>query len=234
MDRFEENLASTGALADGLRRRMYLFIREQRRPVSRDEAAEAVGISRKLAAFHLDKLVEKGLLQAHYERLTGRTGPGAGRPAKVYEPSEEVVSVSIPHRSYEVVGDILLDAVEGTSGAGSARSAALAAAYERGGQLVSDEARGRAVGNKQGALELVRDILSERGYEPYLDEPGTLNLHNCPFHGLAQRSPELICEINKAFIEGLLAGIKGQTLEAFLEPLPGECCVHVRAKEKNL
>jgi hypothetical protein len=101
MQSFEHALEAVGTLADDLRRRMYLFIRDRGRPVSRDEAAEAVGISRKLAAFHLDKLIEKGLLKAHYRRLSGRSGPGAGRPSKVYEPAEVQVAVSIPSRSYD-------------------------------------------------------------------------------------------------------------------------------------
>jgi predicted ArsR family transcriptional regulator len=107
MESFEHDLEAVGTLADDLRRRMYLFIRDRGRPVSRDEAAEAVGISRKLAAFHLDKLIEKGLLKAHYTRLSGRSGPGAGRPSKVYEPAEVEVAVSIPSRSYDFAGRIL-------------------------------------------------------------------------------------------------------------------------------
>src|ERR671919_2538980 len=135
MASFEERLETTGVLADELRRRMYLFIRDQRRPVGRDEAAQAVGISRKLAAFHLDKMVERGLLTARYMRLSGKTGPGAGRPAKVYEPSERDVSVSIPYRSYEVVGDILLDALESTQEAVSPAVAVRHAAFEQGAEL---------------------------------------------------------------------------------------------------
>src|ERR687892_522592 len=135
MASFEERLETTGVLADELRRRMYLYIRGQRRPVGRDEAAQAVGISRKLAAFHLDKMVERGLLTAHYVRLSGKTGPGAGRPAKVYEPSERDVSVSIPFRSYEVVGDILLDALESTPEEGSPAAAVRSAAFEQGAEL---------------------------------------------------------------------------------------------------
>jgi predicted ArsR family transcriptional regulator len=212
---------------------MYLYIRKQRRPVGRDEAARAVGISRKLAAFHLDKLVEKGLLTPRYVRLTGRSGPGAGRPAKVYEPSGQEVSVSIPFRSYDVVGDILLDALEDTSRSKSVRSAVQAAAVKRGTELGESERptrRARAT-NKRAALKVANEALSKQGYEPYPDEHGGLRLHNCPFHSLAQRSPELVCGINQAFIDGVLEGLAAGELEAVLDPRPGECCVRLRPKE---
>lgn len=230
MEGFEERLETTGALADELRRRMYLFIRERRRPVGRDEAAQAAGISRKLAAFHLDKMVERGLLTAHYKRLSGRAGPGAGRPAKVYEPSELDISVSIPFRSYEVVGDILLDALESTQEGGSPTEAARHSAFERGKELGASVRSGlkRRLRSDKGQAEVVGEILSEKGYEPYRDEGGGVRLHNCPFHRLAQRSPDLVCGLNHAFVDGLLSGLGVNSLDAILDPRPGECCVRVQ------
>lgn len=231
MDDFERRLESTGALADEHRRALYLFVRGQRRPVGRDEAAQAVGISRKLAAFHLDRLVEKGLLTPRYERLTGRSGPGAGRPAKLYEPTADDVSVSIPYRSYEVVGDVLLDALE-SAHSPETRAAIRDAAFRRGEEVGRNHrpSRGRRGTSKKAALKAAHEILASRGYEPYADERG-LRLHNCPFHALAQRSPELVCGINQAFMEGLLTGIGMSRLQAVLDPRPGECCVHLRPKE---
>jgi predicted ArsR family transcriptional regulator len=231
MDSFEQRLDSAGALAGGLRRDIYLYIREQRRRVGREEAARAVGISPKLAAFHLDTMVKKGLLTAHYVRLSGKSGPGAGRPSKVYEPSEREISVSIPYRSYEVVGDILLDALEST--AEPAGAAVARAAHERGLALGQGERRAgklRSVGKKK-AFKVAGEFLSERGYEPYRDAGGDLRLHNCPFHGLAQRSPELVCSLNRAFIEGFLAGLGNSSVEAILDPQPGQCCVRLRECE---
>ncbi|MDQ4096116.1 MAG: transcriptional regulator [Actinomycetota bacterium] len=233
MENFEQHLESTGALADELRRTLFLFIRQQRRAVGRDEAARAVGISRTLAAFHLDKLVEKGLLTARYVRLTGRPGPGAGRPAKVYEPSGKDVSVSIPFRSYDVVADILLDALEQAPRSKSGHAAVRASARTRGIELGQSERslRRESPKTKKAALKTAHDVLSERGYEPYDDERGGLRLHNCPFYALAQRSTELVCGINQAFIDGLLEGLGTRQLIAVLDPRPGECCVHVRANE---
>src|SRR4029078_11433197 len=79
LGRMKRDVSALAALDDDLRRQMYLEIRQRRRPVSREEVAEAVGVSRKLAAFHLDKLVDRGLLVATYARPPGRGGRGAGR-----------------------------------------------------------------------------------------------------------------------------------------------------------
>lgn len=222
---------AVAALEDDLRRRMYLFIRSQGRAISRDEAAEHVGISRKLAAFHLDKLVERGLLTAHYARLPGRTGPGAGRSSKLYEPSELEVNVSIPERRYDIVGEILVAALEQDSKE-SAREAATRIAREKGyaiGEEVKVELRLRPPGSER-ALSVAEETLSSYGFEPYREAGGdVISLRNCPFHTLARYSPELICGLNREFIDGLLRGLGNDTVEAALEPTPGECCVKLKA-----
>jgi predicted ArsR family transcriptional regulator len=231
MEPFERSVEAVGMLADELRRRMFLFIRAQRRPVSRDEAAEAVGISRKLAAFHLDKLVEGGLLAAHYHRLSGRTGPGAGRPSKVYEPADVQLSVSIPSRSYDFAARILVSAVAGSSA--TSREEVRTAAREQGvsvGRKIKVERRLRRLSPKK-AVAVASEALYDRGYEPYIDAGGSLRLGNCPFHVLAQQSVEIVCGLNQAFIEGLLTGLDAEGLAAVLDPRPGECCVRVAARE---
>ena len=222
--------APIAALDDDLRRRMYVFIRRQGRPVSRDEAAAHVGISRKLAAFHLDKLVERGLLTAQYARLPGRTGPGAGRSSKLYEPSDLEVQVSIPERRYDIVGEILVATlVEDSSG--SPRDAAKRIANDKGrdiGEEVKAALRLRPPGSER-VLSIAEDTLSGYGFEPYRDGDA-ISLRNCPFHTLARHAPDLVCGLNREFIDGLLRGLGNESVEASLEPTPGECCVKLRAK----
>jgi len=174
--------------------------------------------------------VERGLLTAHYMRLSGKTGPGAGRPSKVYEPSDRDVSVSIPHRSYEVVGDVLLDALESTHEGRSPAAAVQHAAFEQGeklGNTVRRDLKRRPTTSKT-QTDIVVQVLSERGYEPYRDQVGNIRLHNCPFHRLAQRSPELVCGLNHAFVDGLLSGLGLASFAASLDPTPGECCVRIQ------
>lgn len=223
-----------GALEDDLRRRMYIFIRRQGTPVSRDEAAGHVGISRKLAAFHLDKLVERGLLTAHYGRLPGRSGPGAGRSSKLYEPSDLEVDVSLPERRYDIIGEIMVAALDQESSE-PPREAAKRVAFERG-QAIGDEIRGqmrlRPPGSER-ALSIAEETLSEYGFEPYREDAETISLRNCPFHTLADQAPELVCGLNREFIDGLLRGLGNDSVEAALLPTPGRCCVKLRAKQQS-
>jgi predicted ArsR family transcriptional regulator len=222
--------ASIGALEDDLRRAMYLFIRQEGRAVTRDEAAAAVGISRKLAAFHLDKLEDKGLLVSHYARPPGRSGPGAGRSAKYYGISDEEIEVSLPAREYDVVGAILVDAIVASEGGGSAREAAARIAYEKGREVGEDvkKASGLRPPGAERALAVAESVLAENGYEPYRDEQDALRLRNCPFHDLSRRSPELVCGLNKSFVEGILNGLGNDSVTADLDRRPGECCVRLR------
>jgi predicted ArsR family transcriptional regulator len=227
--------ASLGALEDDVRRRMYLFIRAQARPVSRDEAAREAGISRKLAAFHLDKLVDRGLLKAHYARPPGRTGPGAGRPSKMYEPSGVELGASLPERRYDIVGEILVEAIHSRSPDESVNGAAHRVARETGHELGREVRRAGKLhpAGPERALSAARDVLRHHGFEPYESTAGELALRNCPFHALSQRSPELVCGLNQAFIDGLLRGLGNETVDAALEPEPGQCCVKLRAPAKR-
>jgi predicted ArsR family transcriptional regulator len=228
-------VAALGALEDNVRRRMYLFIRDQARPVSRDEAAKEAGISRKLAAFHLDKLVDRGLLQAHYARPPGRRGPGAGRPSKLYEPAGAELSLSIPERRYDLVGQLLVDAIETRSHEESTSDATRRVARQAGADLGREVRRTRRLhpAGPERALSVARDVLRDHGFEPYESTGGELALRNCPFHVLAQRAPELVCGLNQAFVDGLLRGLGNETVEAALEPQPGQCCVKLRAPAKR-
>lgn len=223
-----------GALEDDLRRRMYVFIRRQGKPVSRDEAADHVGISRKLAAFHLDKLVERGLLVAHYARLPGRTGPGAGRSSKLYEPSDLEVDVSLPERRYDIVGEIMVAALNQDSG-DSPREVAKRIAFEKGqaiGDQIRDEMRLRPPGSER-TLSIAEETLSEYGFEPYREGSETISLRNCPFHTLSRQAPELVCGLNREFIDGMLRGLGNESVEADLLPTPGQCCVKLRAHQES-
>lgn len=210
-------------LDDELRRGMYTFIRAARRPVTRDEAAAAVGISRKLAAFHLDKLVDAGVLRAGYQRTTR-----VGRAPKVYEPVETDIRISIPPRQPDLLADILLDAVL-AEGEG-ARTAALRVARERGrslGATEREQARPGRLGAER-ALTMAATALERTGFEPDRRSPTCVRLRTCPFHPLAAKAPEMVCGINHAFVSGLLDGLDTTTVHAVLAPETGECCVELR------
>lgn len=225
-----EKTAAVAALADPLRRRLYEMVRSAGHPVSRDQAADATGISRSLAAFHLDKLVARGLLTFEYTRPEGRSGPGAGRSSKMYSPSDVNIEVSIPERQYSVIGKLLVDSILAEPGQAERSAVAANVAATEGrriGEEVRKELRMRPPGTER-ALAATADILRDRGYEPYPAEDGSLRLRSCPFHEVARHAPELVCRMNREFIEGIVRGIGNRTLEAALEPTPGQCCVVLR------
>jgi len=219
-----------GALEDELRRKLYLFVRAQGRPINRDEAAEAVGISRKLAAFHLDKLVDRGLLTPTYARPPGRGGPGAGRSAKYYQPSNREIDVTIPERRYDLLGSVFLRALRSQKKEESGQEAALRAANETGLELGELERRLRGLPppGPERAMTVATDVLEEAGYEPYRDEAGCVRLRSCPFHKLAEQERDLVCELNERLVEGIVRGLGNDTLGVLLDQVPGECCVRLQ------
>ena len=194
------------ALADPVRRDLYEYVAEAGHEVGRAEAADAVGVVRTLAAFHLDKLVDAGLLEVAHRRLTGRSGPGAGRPAKVYRVAVREHLVSVPPRDYRGLAMLLAEAVE----AAGAEEALQAAAR-------------RVPADPREPVE----VLAGRGYRPYRDG-GVIRSRNCPFRALSEEFPVLVCAMNHALIGALVGG--GARVR--LDPRPGECCVVVE-KSKN-
>lgn len=216
-------------MEDELRRGMYVFIRRARRPVTRDEAAAAVGISRKLAAFHLDKLVVAGMLHARYEAVGGIRK--VGRRPKVYEPAQAEIQVSIPPRQHDVLAGILLEAMLSAGETENARAAAVRVAGEHGrgvGAAERERSRPGRLGAER-ALTLATGVLERHGFEPARESSTCVRLRNCPFHPLVARAPELVCGINHAYLAGLLAGLDAATVDAVLDPGISECCVELRA-----
>jgi predicted ArsR family transcriptional regulator len=233
LKRLKSDASAVAALEDELRQRMYLEVRRRRRPVSREEIAEAVGVSRKLAAFHLDKLVDRGLLVTSYARPPGRGGRGAGRSAKYYEPSAREVDVSIPERNYDVMGTILVRAIDGHRPGESTGTAARRIARELGEEWGETEREHRRLPRPgpERAISVATDVLSGCGYEPYA-EGGTVRLRNCPFHALAQESRELVCGLNRELVQGVVSGLGNDSVDVVLAPTPDECCVQLRAPAK--
>ena len=211
------DLASLSSLDDPVRRRLYEVVTSHPGPVNRDEAASEAGIGRALAVYHLDKLVESGLLTASYQRPPGRRGPGAGRPAKVYARSDREFAVTVPPREYELAARLLVQAVEADP---SARSrAALAEAARRLGTEL-----GSAFERDAGERD-VTGVLAQQGYEPCDGADGVIRLRNCPFHQLTEQHREVVCGMNLALVEGLVDGLGAGGLRPVLDPQPGPCCV---------
>ena len=204
-----------------------MYIRSAGHPVTREEAAEQVGISRKLAAFHLDKLVDVGLLVAGVDDTRPRR---VGRAPKAYRPADSALLLSIPHREYERLATLLLDAALAVDAGESPAVAGLRVARGAGEALGASVRSGstQSEAGRPCTLAAIEAVLDAEGFEPFRSSPHRIRLRNCPFHPLAQREPALVCAINHAFLGGLLDGLHASSLQAELEPAPDECCVEIR------
>ena len=218
------DLASLSTLDDPVRRRLYEVVTGRDGPVGRDEAAAAAGVGRALAVYHLDKLVEAGLLTASYQRPPGRSGPGAGRPAKLYARSDREFAVIVPPREYELAARLLVDVVE--SDPTDHSRAALGEAAHRLGATLGSRFRAGASGRATAGPD-VEGVLTQQGYEPGRGHDGVIRLRNCPFHQLAERHRDVVCGMNLALVEGLVAGLGADDWRPVLDPRPGHCCVAI-------
>jgi predicted ArsR family transcriptional regulator len=219
------DVVGLAALADPLRRRLYRYVVRSSGPVGREAVAEGVDVPVHTAKFHLDRMVDDGLLEVEFRRLSGRTGPGAGRPAKLYRRAAREFAVSLPERHYDLLSEVLADAA--------------ASSVER--RVTVDEVapevarrhgheRGATAGQVRGSqLERVAAVLDEVGYEPRVAE-GRMVLENCPFDRVAREHTQLVCGLNLDFVAGVAEGLGCDDVTATLEPAPGRCCVSARRR----
>lgn len=217
------DLVAVALLAEPVRQRLYSYVRERRKPVGREEAARHTGITAKLAAFHLDRMAEAGLLEVDYRRLSGRVGPGAGRPAKVYTISPRSFSVVIPQTRYALAASMMATALSGGD-SGADGAASLQEAATTAGESLGADIRART---KSGRREAIQRKLEQLGFEPQSQESGALSLRNCIFSELSMSHRELVCGMNAAFVRGLLGGARLRSLEVERQPVESSCCVRI-------
>ncbi len=239
LDDFAAQVAGVGALVEPARRALYLYVAAQPGPVSRDQAAAGVGLPRHAVKFHLDKLVDEGLLETEFRRLSDRQGPGAGRPSKLYRRSGRQVTVTLPERRYDLAGQILARAIEDAAGEGlPVRKSLDRAAADAGRTLATKALATKALATKVQAtptatarttsLASTAEVLAAQGYEPRINSDA-LVLANCPFHTLARDHTELVCGMNLAVITALVAELGHGDVTVSLEPGPDRCCVTLRS-----
>ena len=220
----EEDALRIAALADGTRRALYEYVVAQPEAVGRERAALALGLAAHNVAFHLDRLVAEGLLVVEYRRLGNKTGPGAGRPSKLYRRSPREFTVSLPPRHYDLVGDILAGAVERNLN-GEALEVALTQEARAHGRILAARAKSTPGSDP---LDLLAGILAGQGYEPEITAK-VARLRNCPFEALAQKHTALVCSLNRDFVQGICEGLGTRSITSCLEPEEGQCCVKARA-----
>lgn len=208
-----DRVAAVSALDEPVRRALLDYVSRSDAPVSRDDVAEAFGLARSTAVFHLDRLAEAGLLAVEFRRLAGRTGPGAGRPSKLYTKAAGEVAVTVPERRYDFAGNLLLAAIEESARTGEAVPEALQRTAQQAGRTLA-----------AGGRSLER-ILEDQGFEPRPDGGGGLVLGNCPFHRLARQHTEIVCQLNLDLLRAAAEGAGDRQHTMILDPGTGRCCV---------
>lgn len=223
-EELDTQILSIAALGEPVRRALYQYVAAQDHPVSREQAAAGTTVALHTAKFHLDKLVADGLLDVEYARPPGRTGPGAGRPAKLYRRSARAISVSLPERRYDLAGRVMAEAITAAARDATPVTEALRAAARATGRALVAESDGQQVTESAG--QQVTEVLAAHGYEPRATG-SCVTLANCPFHSLAENYTELVCGINLDLLDGVLDALGSTGLHARLDPGPGRCCVTI-------
>ena len=225
---FEQRVAGVASLAEPQRKALYQFVVSRGDAVSKDEAAAAMGVARSVATFHLERLVADGLLVTEFRRISGRQGPGAGRPAKLYRRAEREVSVSLPARQYDLAAGLLAAAVDEATRTGTPVADALTQAATERGHDLGDRARREAGprASRRSRVDAALAVLDEQGYEPRR-EGAEIVLANCPFHALVDEQRDLVCGMNRDFLCGMAEAVGDDVLAARLAPSEGNCCVRL-------
>jgi predicted ArsR family transcriptional regulator len=225
-------ISGIASLDQPLRRDLYRLLAAADGWTTRDAAAAALDVARSVAAFHLDKLVEAGIADVGFERTSGRQGPGAGRPSKLYRLASDELAASVPERHYDLAASLLAAAATESTRTGVPVAECLRVAAHTAGRQAGDEGREAVIAARRNdeRRQAVIDVLARHGYDPQLDRRSEIPLANCPFHRLAEEHRELVCGMNLDYLDGLLDGIgQADRLAARLEPAPGYCCVRIAA-----
>jgi predicted ArsR family transcriptional regulator len=208
-------MAAVASLGDEKRRQLFELIAASDAAVGRDDAALALGLPRSTASFHLDRLVQDGLLAVEFHKAAGKSGPGSGRPAKMYRQATSEVGASVPDRNYDLAAELLVAAIEhSTATGGAVRDSLLATSYRKGQALAS-------------GAESLEDFIAGEGYGPRPDGAGGFVLVNCPFHRLSDGHPDVVCAMNGSFLQGAAAACGESEDRVAPNSEPGQCCARI-------
>ena len=200
-DRELGELASS--LGDATRRGIYISVRESSEPVTASQVSAVFGLHTNVARHHLNKLVNDGYLRVTHRRRPGKRSPGAGRPAKHYEPTRKEISVQYPERRYDLLAELLLPVVERLD-ARSARGVAEEIGIEFGRELAAEIGMPEDAGFET-AVKAVAKAMMEVGFGANAgDADHMLVTKHCPFGAAATDHPDIVCRLDQGIVRGLL------------------------------
>lgn len=219
-----DDLTGLGVLADPLRRRLYEAVVAHEVAVGREQISAETGLVHHVVKFNLEKLVAAGLLDVEHRRLEERTGPGAGRPSKLYRRAARTFEVSLPSRRYEFAGRILAHAVQAAQVNDEPIADAVRRTAAEAGHRLGRGALNR--GGRRAPSSVLIDALSAEGFEP-AKVGKQIVLRNCPFAGLVADCATLICHMNLDMMNGLIDEVGAEQYTAGHEIDTDTCCVRL-------
>ncbi len=199
------DLASS--LGDTTRRGIFIAAREAPEPVTVSQIAALFDLHSNVARHHLDRLVADGWLQVSHRRRNDRRGPGAGRPAKHYEPTGKEVSLQYPARRYDLLAELLVRTLERVA-PDDAPGIAEEIGMEYGQELAAEIGLPDDTGF-EGAVQAVARAMMGMGFETEAQPTArTLLTRSCPFGETATNHPEIVCKLDQGIVRGLLDAIQ--------------------------
>ena len=205
---FDQQIADlAGTLGDATRRGIYVTVRESTEPVTASQISEMFDIHANVARHHLDRLVSDEYLQVTRKRPSGRTGPGAGRPAKHYEPTRKNVSVQFPARRYDLLAELLLRVIERIA-PDNAAEVADEIGREYGRELAAEIGFPEDSGYDTAAIAVASALMGVGFEVEARPDDHELVTRFCPFGESAKNHPAIVCQLDQGLVTGLLEGTK--------------------------
>ena len=196
----------TAALGDPTRRGIYLAVRQSPEPVTSARIAELFTIHPNVARHHLDRLAEDGYLRVTHQRRNGRTGPGAGRPAKCFEATSKSISLH-PGRRYDLLVELLVRVLDRVKSEGIGLIAEQVG-RDYGRDIAQSIGTPQDPGYEAAVQALVR-VMGGVGFEVSADPHGQrLLTSHCPFGEAATGHPEVICSLDRGMVAGIMGALQ--------------------------
>ncbi len=199
----------TSTLGDPTRRSIYLTVRESAEPMTAAQIAAAFNIHANVARHHLDRLADEGYLEVTRRRPEGKNGPGAGRPAKCYTPTDKEIELQFPARRYDLLADLLIRVVQRLEPERASEIAAQVGhdyGVELAGTLDLPDAGFDSV------LATVQQAMVNVGFAVDTNTNSRqLLMSHCPFGRTAFDHPEVVCSLDRGIVNGLMEALHHAT-----------------------
>ena len=224
---FDRSIGDIAAsLGDPTRRGIDVSVRESAEPSTATQIAELFDIHPNVARHHLDRLASDGYLRVTRQRPPGKTGPGAGRPAKCYEATAKEIAIQFPPRRHELLSELLLRVVERVAPEDGPQIAE-EIGLEYGRELAAQVGMPEEAGFESAVTAVARAMLGVGFEMQALPDDRRLLTSHCPFGSTAAAHPELVCKLDQGIVRGLMERLHPHGLPVVVTPHddPGQHCV---------